>query len=429
MATNPFTSAQAGPSYMGGQALTNPEIIALDRQRKMAEMLLKKGMEGQPEGQNVSGYYVPPSFAQRLSPVLNRYLGEQGLKEVDEKSARLAEMLREKEAVALADYMRESQGRPAVPDRVTEMAGPYSDNVPMPTATIAGTPAVAGNRQMAFINVLQNPNAPSWLKQEAIKRMTADPEGYTLAEGAVRFERQPDGTVKQVAAGASKNPDKIQTAAIVLGLDSKPRSEWTAQDRSAIDAQIQKTQQSGAINLGQKGFDNTLKLRGDFRSEPVYKGFQEIESAFSQINAGLNAKSPAGDLAAATKFMKLLDPTSVVRESELAMAMQATGALDRLYNIANLAATGQKLTPTQREDFRRLGNEFYTTSYNQYNTKRDEYSDIAKRNELNVNDVVGKPPKAPTVTLPPVFAINQATGERIQSTDGGNTWKPAPKAK
>jgi hypothetical protein len=210
MATNPFTSAQAGPSFMGGQALTNPEIIALDRQRKMAEMLLKKGMEGQPEGQNVSGYYVPPSFAQRLSPVLNRYLGEKGLKEVDEKTARLAEMLREKEAVALADYMRESQGRPAVPDRVTEMAGPYSDNVPMPTATMPGTPAVAGNRQMAFMNVLQNPNAPSWLKQEAIKRMTADPEGYTLAEGAVRFERQPDGTVKQVAAGSQKPRAPIQ---------------------------------------------------------------------------------------------------------------------------------------------------------------------------------------------------------------------------
>jgi hypothetical protein len=73
-----------------------------------------------------------------------------------------------------------------------------------------------------------------------------------------------------------------------------------------------------------------------------------------QINKGLDAKSPAGDLASATKFMKLLDPTSVVRESELAMAMQATGALDKLYNYANLISTGQKLTPSQREDFRSL---------------------------------------------------------------------------
>ena len=34
--------------------------------------------------------------------------------------------------------------------------------------------------------------------------------------------------------------------------------------------------------------------------------------------------------------MKLLDPTSVVRESELLMAMQASGALDRLYNYAQM---------------------------------------------------------------------------------------------
>ena len=126
-------------------------------------------------------------------------------------------------------------------------------------------------------------------------------------------------------------------------------------------------------------------MRGDFRSEPVYKGFQEVESAYGQINKGLDAKSPAGDLAAATKFMKLLDPTSVVRESELAMAMLATGALDKLYNYANLITTGQKLTPSQREDFRKLSNEFYSTAYSQYNTKRDEYVGIAKRNELNIH--------------------------------------------
>lgn len=84
------------------------------------------------------------------------------------------------------------------------------------------------------------------------------------------------------------------------------------------------------INMGQKGFDNTLKLRGDFRSEPIYKAHQEMETSYAQIREGLNKASPAGDLAGATKIMKLLDPGSVVRESELGMAMAASGALDRL---------------------------------------------------------------------------------------------------
>ena len=129
MATNPFTSAQAGPSYMGGQALTNPEIIALDRQRKMAEMLLKRGMQGQPDSEMVSGYYVAPSWAQRLSPVLDQVLGQQGLKDVDEKTAKLAEMLRQKESQDLSKFFELQYGGAPM----DAQAGPMPDggNIPI----------------------------------------------------------------------------------------------------------------------------------------------------------------------------------------------------------------------------------------------------------------------------------------------------------
>ena len=394
---NPFTSLTAGPSMLGReqQALVaNPDLIGLERQRKMAELLLAQGMQGQPEEQMVSGYFVPPSWAQRLSPVLDRLVGQQQLKDVDEKTAKLAEALRQRESDELVKFLELQQGRPA---QQMEMAGPYGmgvgmdgANVPMP---VMDMPAIQPNRAAALQFAAQS-QSPT-LRQLGIKGLTEGP----IKVGAEDTLIDPV-TMQPIRQGQQKAPSDIETAAIVLGLDSKPRSQWTAQDRAAIDAQIQKTKQSGAANLGgQKVFDNTLKLRGDFRSEPVYKGFQEIESAYGQINKGLDAKSPAGDLAAATKFMKLLDPTSVVRESELAMAMAATGALDRLYNYAKMLTTGEKLTPSQRDDFRTLSNQFYSTAYTQYTTKRDEYSDIAKRYQLPVEDVVGKAPKAPNRTM------------------------------
>lgn len=422
--SNPFTSLTAGPSMLGREQaalVANPDLIGLERQRKMAELLLAQGMQGQPEGQMISGYFVPPSWAQRLSPVLDRLVGQQQLKDVDEKTAKLAEALRQRDAEELNRFIDLQQGRPA---QQIEMAGPYGAGVGMDGADVPmpvlDRPAIEANRADAlrFAAQAQNPV----LRAAGMKAMTEGP----IKVGVEDTLLDPI-TMQPVRQGQQKSPADIETAAIVLGLDSKPRSQWTAQDRAAIDAQIQKTKQSGAMNLGQKGFDNTLKLRGDFRSEPVYKGFQEVESAYNQITKGLDAKSPAGDLAAATKFMKLLDPSSVVRESELAMAMSATGALDKLYNYANLIVTGQKLNPNQRDDFRRLANEFYTTSYNQYNTKREEYSDIAKRNQLNVDDVVGKPPKAPTATQKAIYAVNPQTGARIESTDGGLTWKPVTK--
>jgi hypothetical protein len=143
------------------------------------------------------------------------------------------------------------------------------------------------------------------------------------------------------------------------------------------------------INLGQKGFDNTLKLRGDFRSEPIYKAHNDVASAYAQIKAGLAMGSPAGDLAGATKIMKILDPGSVVRESELGMALAANGLADRLTNYAQMTLSGQKLTPQQRVDFRKLADSLFAESQKMYTAKQSEYTDIAKRNELNVGDVVG----------------------------------------
>lgn len=170
--------------------------------------------------------------------------------------------------------------------------------------------------------------------------------------------------------------------------------------RGLYEQQIRKltTHQPGtqvSVNTGQKGFDNTLKLRGDFRSEPTYKAHQEMQAAYSQIQQSLKQASPAGDLAGATKIMKLLDPGSVVRESELGMAMAASGLLDRVQNYAGNVLNGTKLTPTQRQDFQRLADALFAESVKQYNGKRAEYQGIAERNGLSVPDVLGAASEAP----------------------------------
>lgn len=149
---------------------------------------------------------------------------------------------------------------------------------------------------------------------------------------------------------------------------------------------------------GQQGLDNEMKIRSAFAGEPVYKARQEMQSAYGQITDSLREASPAGDLAAATKFMKLLDPGSVVRESELYLAMQASGALDRIVNYANLRLSGQKLTPDQRKDFQSLADKLYSTATSTYNQKRNEYAELAKAYGLDINRAVGAPAILPERT-------------------------------
>jgi len=176
-------------------------------------------------------------------------------------------------------------------------------------------------------------------------------------------------------------------------------------------AKVQDYRKSGAtsvsINTGEKGFKNEFDLKKEFTNEPVYKEFQSMKSAFSQVQESLKKENPIGDVAAATKIMKLLDPGSVVRESELGIAMAASGKMDRLTNYVDMWKKGTLLTPSQRTDFGSLANELYNASANSYNAKRAEYAAFGNKYEIDATTALGA--TAPVFTfVPPVGASGGA---------------------
>ena len=173
------------------------------RQQRMAELLMQQGQQI-PQGQMVGNRYVAPSFFQYAAPLVQGYLGKTELSKVEQRQLDLAKELRANEMSAMTDYMQQKQGRPEIAEQVTEMAGPYTGNVPMPTATIAGQSAITANPQAALANLLANPKATQAQRQFAFQKMNAEPEAFTLAEGAKRFITMPNGTVKEVAAGGEK---------------------------------------------------------------------------------------------------------------------------------------------------------------------------------------------------------------------------------
>jgi hypothetical protein len=135
-------------------------------------------------------------------------------------------------------------------------------------------------------------------------------------------------------------------------------------------------------------FKQEQDIRKDYISTPEVKAFNEMKTSFGQINAGLNAKSAAGDLTAATKFMKLLDPGSVVRESELYLAMNATGLIDRIANYKSRLENGEVLNPKQREDFRNVANQLFKAAENTKINYDKQYEDIAKSNNLDPAKII-----------------------------------------
>ena len=166
-------------------------------------------------------------------------------------------------------------------------------------------------------------------------------------------------------------------------------------------ANIITLRRSAATNVnvgeGQKGFENTMSLKKTFNAEPIYKDYNDMKSAYGQVMTSLDQGTPIGDVAGATKVMKLLDPGSVVRESELGIAMAASGRMDRLKNYFNMWQSGNKLTEQQRSDFKQLSNELYAAAGQAYNQKRQEYQDYGQSFGLDASKALGAPAQIPSL--------------------------------
>ena len=162
-----------------------PEILqqqqALNRQQQMAQLLLQQGLN-QPQGQMVSGRFVAPSFFQYAAPLAQLYAGKSLAEEGDKKMADLAEQLRKGRAEAeeriITNLTPQTQN--------TEMAGPYTGNVPMPTMQTTVPP----NYEAALREIRTNPYGagkeylPSILKNvipEPVKP-TTDMQNYEYAK-------------------------------------------------------------------------------------------------------------------------------------------------------------------------------------------------------------------------------------------------------
>jgi len=222
---NPYTSLMAGPTMSAREQqaiIANPELVGLDRQRKMAELLLAEGLKGQPEGQMVSGYYVAPHWTQRLNPVLNRLMGEQGLKDVDEKTVKLAEALRKKEMDDVNKFYEYQFGRPAVTE---EMAGPAYQGV-SPSMEIA--PAVQPNIPAAI--ELGSTSTSPLVRQQLAEML----KPQKLSEGEVVTRLNPNtGKYETVSQGGARTRAPVsvgnylvdpQTGRVIFQAPEKPQA-------------------------------------------------------------------------------------------------------------------------------------------------------------------------------------------------------------
>lgn len=118
------------------------------------------------------------------------------------------------------------------------------------------------------------------------------------------------------------------------------------------------------------------------------KEFSDISNRISNVFAGAKDPSAAGDLSLIFSYMKMLDPTSVVREGEFATAANSGSVPDRLTAQYNKILNGERLAPQMRADFVKRSEDIYKAQQINQKQRANEFSRIAAQRGVDPRDVV-----------------------------------------
>ena len=159
----------------------------------------------------------------------------------------------------------------------------------------------------------------------------------------------------------------------------------------------------------------------------VTKENRAIRNNYDKVRAAAVQNTPGADLSLVFAYMKILDPTSVVRESEQASATNAAGVPDRIRNLFNRVQEGTRLTPTQRADFLARAGDLVRGYQASQDEIMAEYQTVSDNRGLNADNIfVGYQPITEEQLQSDVTqAASIATGADMTAPRAGMTLTPA----
>ena len=152
-----------------------------------------------------------------------------------------------------------------------------------------------------------------------------------------------------------------------------------------LEEQIKQSNKEVKVIDDKTRLEREKGLRGEFTK--AAKVFIDVRDSFTRVNVSAKDPSAAGDLALIFNYMKMLDPASVVRESEFATAA-ATGAWgERLQAAAGKMLRGERLSTEMRRDFLDRATKLSKGSVAQHKQRVNTYRRLAKDAKVKPDNV------------------------------------------
>jgi predicted secreted protein len=171
------------------------------------------------------------------------------------------------------------------------------------------------------------------------------------------------------------------------GFANKALAQAISLGDGSLVADIATIQRAGQVKALQQSSASADTLRKEFTKQA--EKFILIRDAYTRVQAAGQEPSPAGDMALLFNYMKLLDPTSTVREGEYATAKSAGGAWEMIgaqYN--SIVAGSSLLTEDQRADFMARTQKLYDAASSTHNGLVSEFTRLAELRGVDARQVI-----------------------------------------
>lgn len=279
---------------------------------------------------------------------------EQAAPPIQAHSQGLASLLRQ----GLAGYMEGADARDRSQAYKTMMEGLTTKPWVNPDTGQVSTAPAGGfaGAQAALAGIGDNEYAAELMPQISMQR---------LASEQATSEKAADRTWREQQAAAERTWKEGQQERLLGGQEkiAKMRLEEASQ---------------------QKGFERANTLRDEFNT--LTKDFRTVQDAYSKIKA--TSDTGAGDMSLLYSYVKLLDPGSVVRESEFATAAASGSFGERMQGAVQRILTGERLPKDLRDAFKAEASTIYKSQQSGADRLEAQYTDLAKRYGLNPKDVI-----------------------------------------
>jgi hypothetical protein len=262
-------------------------------------------------------------------------------------------------------------------------------------------------------------NVPETVTASQLKTfMPAITQQYLAQKRSEQAELTQQSQMQRIAETAGKASER-QTA----------QQEFMAQqkqlDREQRERENRMRQDKPEKTIGGVGSDVAkveMDLAKQFRADKTVQAHQLMQNEMRQLEALAAEGNPQSDQALITKFAKILDPGSVVRETEFAITEKGGGMLTSLQNTLDKARGTGRLQPEQRAQMLQAARSLTAGVNEEYAKKRKEFSQQGSLYGARPEAIIGAEPVAPSAGAKP-------SGRSVEEIDAEIAQIKAEKAK